>query len=294
MEMLPDRVGISWRGELAAGVLRSLDRIDVVELIADDYFAASGKQIRALQSLGREVPILLHGVGLGPASASPVKRNVLDKMAWLVERLEPEFWSEHLAFVRAGDREIGHLAAPPRTAATVEGAASNLDLAQHVVGSAPLVENIATLIDPPGSTFDEPVWISRILVESGCDLLLDLHNVYANAANFGFDPHAFLDAIPMERVGAIHLAGGRWIEDDGAGPGGERRLLDDHLHPVPDPVYELLADVALRSTRPLTVILERDGRYPDFPVLLRELDAARNAIRRGRAQRLAEEEAVLR
>ncbi|HMD30500.1 MAG TPA: DUF692 family protein, partial [Candidatus Acidoferrales bacterium] len=90
-------MGISWRGELAAGVLQHLDRIDVVELIADDYFAASGQQIRALQSLGREVPVVLHGVGLGLASASPVKRNLLDGMARLVERLEPEFWSEHLA-----------------------------------------------------------------------------------------------------------------------------------------------------------------------------------------------------
>jgi hypothetical protein len=289
MEMRSDRVGISWRGELAVGVLLHLDRIDVVELIADDYFAACGKQIRALESLGREVPILLHGVGLGPASASPVKRILLERMARLVDQLEPEFWSEHLAFVRAGDREIGHLAAPPRTAATVEGTASNLDLARRVVGSSPIVENIATLIDPPGSTFHEADWIHRILAESGCYLLLDLHNVYANATNFGFDPHDFLRTIPMERVGAIHLAGGRWIGDVGTAPGGGRRLLDDHLHPVPDPVYELLEEVASLVSRPLTVILERDGRYPDFSVLLGELEAARSAIRRGRARRLAPE-----
>jgi uncharacterized protein len=288
-----DRIGISWRPELAAGVLRHLDSIDVLEVIAEDYFSASGAQIRALQSLGREVPIVLHGVGLGVASAARVERKLASRLARLVERLRPEFWSEHLAFVRAGGREIGHLAAPPRTAATVEGAAANLQMASREVGTAPMVENIATLLNPPGSTLDEPEWIGRILEESRCDLLLDLHNLFANALNFGFEPHAFLRRFPLDRVGSIHLAGGRWVEEPAAVPGaGGRRILDDHLHRVPDPVYELLAEVAARTSRPLTVVLERDGHYPPFEELLEELDAARAAMRRGRAQRMAQEAAI--
>lgn len=291
--MQKDRVGISWRPELAGGILRHLDSIDVLEVIAEDYFSASGTEIRAVQSLGREVPVVLHGLGLGAASAAPVERKLASRMARLVERLRPEFWSEHLAFVRAGGREIGHLAAPPRTAATVEGAAANLEMAHREVGTRPMMENIATLVEPPGSTIDEPEWIDRILQESRCDLLLDLHNLYANALNFGCDPHAFLERFPLERVGAIHLAGGRWVEEPAAVPGtGNRRILDDHLHRVPDPVYELLAEAAARTSRPLTVVLERDGHYPPFDELLDELDAARAAMRRGRAQRIAREASV--
>jgi hypothetical protein len=108
-------------------------------------------------------------------------------------------------------------------------------------------------------------------------LLLDLHNVHTNAFNFGFDPAGFLNALPLDRVSAIHIAGGR--------PQGER-ILDDHLHDVPDHVYELLEHVAARTPEPLTVILERDGSYPAMGDLLAQLDAARAALARGRAKRV--------
>jgi hypothetical protein len=111
----------------------------------------------------------------------------------------------------------------------------NVELATRVAGSAPLLENVASLIDPPFSHYGEDAWLVAVLEATGCDLLLDLHNVHANAVNFGFDARDVVRAIPPERIGAVHLAGGRYIEGD--------RLLDDHLHAVPDPVYELLSEV---------------------------------------------------
>lgn len=147
-----------------------------------------------------------------------------------------------LAFVRAGGIEIGHLAAPPRTGETVEATLRNLAAAARIVGAAPQIENIATLIDPPGSVLGEPAWLRAIAPGSGCDLLLDLHNVHANTLNFGHDPLEFLHALPLEKVAMIHLAGGKWI-----GPAGRERLLDDHLHDVPDPVFALLTEAAARA-----------------------------------------------
>jgi len=279
--MVRDRVGIGWRPELAAGVLAHLDRIDVVGVIAEDYFEAGARQIEALQTLAGFVPVVVHGTSLGPASAVPVETRRLDHLARLVERVRLESWSEHLAFVRGGGLEIGHLAAPPRIAATVEGTVANLRRARAVVGTAPLVENIATLIDPPGSSLTEADWIQQILALSGCPLLLDLHNVYANALNHGYDARSFVREMPADRIGMIHLAGGRWI----SASGGERRLLDDHLHDVPDVVYGLLEEVAAAAPGPLTVILERDGRYPAMEDLLAQLDAARRAMARGRRRR---------
>ena len=196
--------------------------------------------------------------------------------------MHPERWSEHLAFVRAGDVEIGHLAAPPRTRETIEGAVRNLERARAVVGSLPLCENIATLIDPPGSTCDEATWLTAVLEQSGAPLLLDLHNLHANARNFGYDPLALIARLDLSRLGAVHIAGGRLIPAHGREHEGEMRILDDHLHDVPDPVYELLTEVAARAPGPLTVILERDGRYPPMAELLAQLDAARAALERGR------------
>jgi len=276
----PDRIGIGWRPALAAAILAHLDQIDVVEIIADDHFGASARDLRALDTLAREAPVVLHGIGLGLASCVAVEGRRLEAMARLVDRLHPLFWSEHLAFVRGGGREIGHLAAPPRVEATIEGTASNVVRARSVVGASPLLENVATLIDPPGSDRDEISWIRQTCRAADVGLLLDLHNLHANAVNFGFDALATLDGLPLDRVVGVHLAGGRWISW-----GEHRRLLDDHLHDVPDAVFHLLEAVGTRAPRPMTVGLERDGAFPPMEHLLAELARARHALAVGRARR---------
>jgi uncharacterized protein len=146
------------------------------------------------------------------------------------------------------------------------------------------MENIATLLEPPCSPLSEQAWIADIVSASGCGLVLDLHNLHANATNFGFDPLQFLADIPLARVGCVHIAGGEWIT---ASDGEKRYLLDDHLHDVTEPVYDLLSELAARTPQPLTVILERDGDYPPMPALLQELERARTALAAGRHRRRA-------
>ena len=273
-----DRVGLGWRGELAAGILERLDSIDVLEVIAEDWMRKPLKELRALRTLADACPLVLHGVAMGLASSIPVEVARLERMARLFEAARPIAWSEHLAFVRAGGFEIGHLAAPPRTLATVDGAIANLERAWRIVGSGPAVENIATLIDPPSSTLDEGEWTRAIVEGARVPMLLDLHNLYANAVNFGIEPARLLASMPLDQVGMVHLSGGRWIEH-----AGERRLLDDHVHDPPEPVYELLEALAVRVPQPLTVIVERDGRFPSMDALLGQVDRARQALARGRA-----------
>jgi uncharacterized protein len=275
-----DRVGIGWRPELAAGIFAHLDRIDVVEVIADDHFGAPLAALRPLRRLASAVPLMLHGVSLGLASVHRVQEARLASMARLVEALDPLLWSEHLAFVRADGHEIGHLAAPPRNAAVLDGTLANLERARDAVGRMPALENIASLVEPPGSEMSESAWVESVLRSSGAPMLLDLHNLHTNALNFGFDPEAWLRDIPLEQVRVVHLAGGQWT---GTRDGGTPRWLDDHCHEVPAPVFALLEEVARRGPQPLTVILERDGAYPPMSVLLAELDAARAALARGRA-----------
>jgi uncharacterized protein (UPF0276 family) len=275
-------VGLGWRPELAAAILDKLDYIDVVELLAEDYLDAGRRTRRGLRALARQVPMHIHGTSLGLAGSEEVARSRLERFARLIHDVEPEAWSEHLAFVRAGGIELGHMAVPPRTHASVEAAVRNLANAGRVVGSLPHMENVATLIDAPASTLSEPAWIAEIVSRSGCGLLLDVENLHANAVNFAFDPLEFMAQIPVESVSTIHIAGGRWVTP----PDGRRRYwLDDHLHPVADPVYALLSEVASRTARPLTVILERDGEYPPMPVLMEELARARHALAEGRGRR---------
>ena len=258
----PHQFGLGWRPELAASIFANLDRIDVVEVIADDWFDAGKRDLHALRLLAAAVPVILHGTSLGLASSEPVDRRRLDRMARLVDAVRPLAWSEHLAFVRAGGIEIGHLAAPPRTHATIDGLQRNVLRAKSVIGSAPILENVATLIDPPLSDLPEGEFIRAAIRASETSLLLDLHNLHANATNFGYDADLFDDLL----IGYVHLAGGRRIGT---------RILDDHLHATPDPVFALLAELAARRDEPLTIVLERDGRYPPFAELLAELDRAR-------------------
>ena len=276
--MIADRVGLGWRPQLAAGILSNLDRIDIVEVIADDYVDASAARVRSLRTLQTQVPLTLHGIGLGPASTAGIDAKRMAKFARLIEQVKPESWSEHLAWVRAGGRELGHLAAPCRNQSTIEATLANLDQATRIAGSPPMMENIASLVDPPASPLGEAQWLSAVMRGGPAGLLLDLHNVHTNSSNFGFDAHEFLDGLPLDRVGAIHIAGGR---PEGA------RVLDDHQHDVPDPVYKLLEYVAARAPQPLTVMLERDGSYPAMGDLLAQLEQARVTMARGRAARVA-------
>lgn len=275
---MQDRFGLGWREDLAAGILTNLDRIGVLEVIADDYFRAPRRKVQALRTLAGQHPVMLHAVGCGMASTIRTDQKRLDSMARLVDQVRPESWSEHLAFVRAGGIEIGHLAAPPRNPASIEGTLRNLERAHRTVGLPPAMENVASFINPPGSVMDEASWLNAVLRDCPIPLLLDLHNVYTNSINFGYDPYAMLGALHLDRVTTIHLAGGKWVG---------KRMLDDHLHDVPDPVYDMLRFVATRTTQPLTVILERDGAYPSISELLAQLDRARDAVAAGRSDAAA-------
>jgi uncharacterized protein (UPF0276 family) len=274
-----DRVGLAWRDELAAQIMLHLDSIDHLEIVAEREWSASRRRLDALHDLARQVPISLHGVSLGLVSSGSVSEARLERIARLVERVKPDHWSEHLAFVRAGGFEIGHLAAAPYAPQTLAGALRNLERAREVVGAMPQLENIATLLTPPGSCWTESEFIGRVVYGAGAAMLLDLHNLYANACNFGQDPFVILDSLPLEQVASVHLSGGHWETD----ADGRSRLVDDHIHDPPEAVYELLEVLAHKAPQPLTVIIERDGRYPDFAALLDQIARARAALLTGRA-----------
>lgn len=282
-----DQVGLGWRSELSFSIQTNTEKIDFVEVIVDDYFSASRKKLETLKTLDAQIQVLYHGVGLGLASAHAVDEKRLSRLAKTLDRLDATAWSEHLAFVRAGGFEIGHLAAPPRTEATIEGTLKNFERVVSIVGIKPALENIATLIDPPGSTMSEVQWLSRIYSEARAPMLLDLHNIYANAYNFGYDAREALEQLPLDRVEMIHLSGGHMIYEPRAYAKypEAKRLLDDHVHDVPRGVFQLLEFVASRVQQPLKVIIERDGEYPEFATLLDQVEQARAALRRGRMMR---------
>jgi uncharacterized protein len=200
-----------------------------------------------------------HGVKLSLGGAEPVSEKRVALLAAAAEVTEAPLVSEHLAFVRAGGLEAGHLLPLPRSWQAVNAVVANVRRTQESLPVPLALEPIAALFDWPDDEMTEAQFVTEILERTGALLLLDIANVYANALNRGVDPESSLLGWPLERLAYVHIAGGRIR-------GG--LYHDTHTDPVPQAVLDLLPLV-----RPPAVLLERDGDYPPGEQLRAELDA---------------------
>ncbi len=191
-------------------------------------------------------------------------------MAELVERLNPPWWSEHIAYTRAGGVSIGHLAPLAWTEEAVDVVARNVDRVRRRISTPLILENITSPVVVPGAEMDEVEFVTAVLDRTGCGLLCDVTNLYINAVNHGHDLDDILDRWPWDRVVQLHFAGGHWHD---------RSLIDSHAHPIPPEVWNVLeAAVARASVR--GIILERDENLPPFAELLGDLERVRTIGRR--------------
>jgi hypothetical protein len=268
-------VGLGLRDELAPALLAHRDRVDFVEIIGEHFFDATREGRRRLSVIADRFPVVVHTIGLSLGSEAPPPARYVDALARLVADTSAAWFGDHLCYTRAGGVDVGHLAPLPRTEEAIGALARNVAVVRERVAGTMLVENVAYLVDPPGSEMDDAEFTARALEATGCDLLLDLTNLHANATNHGFDPYAWLDRVPLDRVVQVHVTGGHWRHG---------RLVDSHSTATPDDVWRLLEHVAAR-TRVRAVLLERDERIPPIGELLDELDRAREALRAGEAAR---------
>ena len=260
-------VGIGWRPEIA-GVVAELPGLRFCEVVAEGV-QTNAPLTGALAALrDRGVTLVPHGVRLSLGGAEPVEPSRVAHLAKCAALLGAPLVSEHIAFVRAGGIQAGHLLPVPRTRAALDALAANYARTRDVLGNVPLaLEPIAALFDWPDDEYDEADFLNALLDRIDASLLLDVANVYANARNRGQDPMALLDRLPLDRVAYVHVAGGR--EHEGL-------YHDTHTDPVPQPVLDLLTMVSERA-RPAGWLLERDGDYPPAQVLRAELAAIATA-----------------
>jgi uncharacterized protein (UPF0276 family) len=234
-----------------------------VEVIAESL-TPSGPMPPTLRQLrDRGVPVIPHGVKLSLGGAEPVAAHRVAHLAACAELVSAPLVSEHIAFVRAGGMEAGHLLPLPRSREAVDAVVANVARTMSALPVPLALEPIAALFDWPDDELTEAQFLTEILDRSGALLLLDIANVYANARNRGEDPLALLDALPLDRVAYVHVAGGS--EHGG-------RYHDTHTDPVPREVLELVGELCARR-RPPALLLERDGHYPPAAALRAELDA---------------------
>jgi uncharacterized protein (UPF0276 family) len=255
-------IGIGWRPEIA-GFVAELDELGFCEVIAESLPCGGGLPAPLAELRERGVPVIPHGVKLSLGSAEPVDGHRVTHLARAAQTLGAELVSEHIAFVRAGGVEAGHLLPVPRTRESLAAQTANILRTQCELPVPLALEPIAALFDWPDAEYDEADFLTELLDRTGALLLLDLANVYANALNRGTDPLALLDRLPLERIAYVHVAGG--TVRDGL-------YHDTHTDPVPQPVLDLVRALCERRTPP-GFLLERDGHYPPPAVLTAELAA---------------------
>lgn len=275
MTLTPMGLGIGWRPPLAIDIERRAD-LGFVEIVAENIDPKAIPQpLRDLR--GRGIQVVPHGISLSVGGAERIERSRVQRLADLAREFDAPLVSEHIAFVRAGRREAGHLLPLPRTRAALDVLIDNVRIAQDLLPVPLALENIAALFDWPDRQMQEAEFIGTLLDRTSAMLLLDVANVWADALNRGGEPADLLRQFPLDRLAYVHVAGGE--ERDGT-------YHDTHAAPVPPGVLDLLADLC-RLADPPGVMLERDDDFPPGPQLKQELDAIAAAVARGRAGRHA-------
>ncbi len=261
---IPAQAGIGLRSHHYREILDEPPPVAWMEAHPENYFGDGGAPLRMLERIRTRYPLSFHGVGLSLGSTDPIDRAHLRKLKVLIDRFEPAFISEHLAWSSVGGRFFNELVPVPYTPESLEHLCARVEDVQNVLQRPLLIENITRYLTWRDSTVPEGEFMAEMARATGCGILLDLNNAYVNAINFHLDPQDFLNAIPAQAVSEIHLAG-----FDRFG----RRLVDTHGRVVHQNVWELYK-WTIDRIGPRPTLIEWDTNLPPLTVLVAQAKQA--------------------
>jgi uncharacterized protein len=262
--------GLGLRVDHYEAILADNPAVDWFEALTENYLVPGGKPLDYLMRIRERFPVVMHGVSLSIGSTQPLDRTYLAQVKALAARLEPEWVSDHLCWTGVAGRNMHDLLPLPYTEEALANVVERVRTVQDILGRRILLENVSSYVSYRDSQVTEWQFLREIAERADCLILLDVNNIYVSSVNHEFDPVDYLNAIPVERVQQIHLAG---HENHGD------YLIDTHDHPVPDPVWELYS-AALRRFGSVSTMIERDANIPPLEELCSELDAARQLAAR--------------
>ncbi|HZF26493.1 MAG TPA: DUF692 domain-containing protein, partial [Steroidobacteraceae bacterium] len=236
------------------------------EVLTENYLVPGGRPLHFLARIREQFPIAMHGVALSIGSTDELDRGYLAQVKALATRFEPAWISDHLCWTGVAGRNTHDLLPLPYTEEALRHVVERVRVAQDLLERRLVLENVSSYVSFNSATFSEHDFLRALAEEADCLILLDVNNVYVSSVNHGFDPLAYLDAMPAKRVQQIHLAG---HEDRGA------CLVDTHDRPVPAAVWNLYVE-AVRRFGAVSTSIERDANIPPLTDLLAELDTARS------------------
>lgn len=258
-------IGIGLRTSHFTELLQRKPRADWFEAISENFMIEGGRPLHVLEHVRRDFPIVLHGVSLSIGSTDPLDANYLAALGRLAERIDPPWISDHLCWTGVAGQNLHDLLPLPWTEDSLEHVADRVRRVQDRLGRQIALENVSSYLTYEHSTLSEAEFLAEVSDRSDSMILLDVNNVYVSACNHGFDPKAFIDAMPPSRVVQLHLAG---HSDLGT------HLLDTHDDLVCPQVWQLYRHT-LDRLGPVPTLIEWDGDVPPLEVLEQEVDRAR-------------------
>jgi len=264
MKEVSHTCGIGLRAEHIDRILEEKPNIPWLEALSDNYLHPNTVQQDYLFSIAEHYPLSLHGVGMSLGSVDPFDDSYFSLLKTLIDRVNPERVSDHLCWTAVHGMVTHDLIPLPYTDETVHYVAGRIREAQDRLEREIVVENVSSYLQYKQSAMTEWEFLTTVVEEANCGLLLDVNNIYVSAINHNFDPMDYLGALPIKQVRQIHLAG---YEDRGT------HLLDTHGHFVTEPVWDLYAE-AVKRVGDIPTLIEWDNDVPELEVLLAEADKA--------------------
>lgn len=273
-EPIPALAGIGLRSPHHDRVLSERPDVAWLEVHSENFFASGGTALTTLDRIREHYPLSLHGVGLSLGSTDPIDRLHLGKLRDVILRYEPALVSEHLSWSAIGGLHTNDLLPLPYTAEALELVSDRIDATQNYLGCRILIENISSYFAYRGCEMSESAFFTELVRRTGCGILLDVNNLYVNERNQGHPALAFIEEIPPDSVGEIHVAGHSIQEYDGY-----RIVVDTHDNAVCQAVWKLYEAAVTRIGRAPTLI-EWDSNIPGLETLIAEAASANRIMER--------------
>ena len=258
--------GLGLRAEHYQDILeRKPANVDWFEILSENYMIDGGKPLYFLDRIRQDYPMVMHGVSMSLGSTDELDYVYLKNLKTLIERVEPQWFSDHLCWTGVEQKNMHDLLPLPYTEEAVRHVADRVARVQDYMGRQMLIENLSSYITYCDDAMPEWEFLDAIAERADCYLLLDVNNIYVSSYNHRYDPVDYLEGVSPQRVWQHHLAG---HTNDG------NLIIDTHDQDVIDPVWTLYEETAKRFG-PVSTMIERDGNIPALDAVLAELDHAR-------------------
>lgn len=271
---IPALAGIGLRSPHYQEIANNKPNIKWLEVHPENFFCDGGIALHMLERIRESYPVSCHGVGLSLGSTDDPDTTHLRKLKKFIDHINPALISEHISWSAVDGVFLNDLLPLPYTKEAVDVVSCNVLKTQDFLGRKILVENPSTYLEFNGQDMTEYEFLTEVVKKTGCGILLDVNNIYVSSQNHGLDAYEYLQNIPKNVVGEIHLAGHAQKDVEG-----KTILIDHHGDYVAGDVWDLYAQ-AIKLLGPIPTLIEWDTDIPELGELIKEAEKAQNIMDR--------------